>query len=295
MMRNDLRAKWAAFATASVAGWGAFARGEQVVIPPSRDNTLYEHALGAISNGAGQHLFAGRTGIFDGTRRRALVAFDLAGYIPAGATIDSVTLTLNMSKTNVDAGNQPVNLHRVLADWGEGTSDAAGDEGQGAAATPGDATWQHTFFNTSFWTVDGGDFSSTISAGRAVGGVGFYTWGPTSELRDDVQGWLDQPATNFGWLLRGNEAVITTAKRFDSRENPIATNRPVLVVDFTPPSIPGDFDRDGDVDGDDYIEFSACLSGPGGGVAEGCDPGDADADGDIDLADFASFQAVFIG
>jgi hypothetical protein len=36
--------------------------------------------------------------------------------------------------------NQMVLLHRVLADWGEGTSDAPEEEGQGAAAMPGDAT-----------------------------------------------------------------------------------------------------------------------------------------------------------
>jgi len=54
----------------------------------------------------------------------------------------------------------------------------------------------------------------------------------------DVQGWLDQPATNFGWILIGNEAAPTTTKRFDTRESPISSNRPVLEVAFTPRTTP---------------------------------------------------------
>ena len=50
----------------------------------------------------------------------------------------------------------------------------------------------------------------------------------------DVQSWLDNPSTNFGWLLVGNEALSETSKRFDSRENAIADNRPLLTVNFTP-------------------------------------------------------------
>jgi len=50
-----------------------------------------------------------------------------------------------------------IELHKLLADWGEGTSQATGEEGQGAPATPNDATWRHRFFDTIFWTNEGGD------------------------------------------------------------------------------------------------------------------------------------------
>lgn len=49
----------------------------------------------------------------------------------------------------------------------------------------------------------------------------------------DVQGWLDSPSRNFGWLLLGNESAFPTTKRFDSRENPTASVRPKLTVDYT--------------------------------------------------------------
>ena len=42
-------------------------------------------------------------------------------------------------------------------------------EGDGAPATPNDATWRHRFFDSVFWTTQGGDFSATVSASQSVG------------------------------------------------------------------------------------------------------------------------------
>ena len=208
-----------------------------VTISPSKDNTLYESAAGSLSNGAGNHFFAGRTGPTSGSLiRRGVIAFDIAGSIPAGSTIDSVTLSLHMSRTV--SGAQNVTLHKLLADWGEGSSNAPGFEGGGAAASPGDATWVHRFFNTANWASVGGDFFPFFSSSASVGGIGSYTWGSTAAMVSDVQSWLDNPATNFGWLLKGNESASTTTKRFDTKENTTPANRPVLVVDFTTNSPP---------------------------------------------------------
>ena len=212
-----------------------------VTLAPTKDNTLYESADGSLGNGAGQNFFAGRTFQVSGSVRRGLIAFDVAGSIPAGSTIQATTFTLHMSRTR--PGSHPVALHRLLADWGEGTSDAFGGggigqtgEGGGTPATAGDATWKHTFSNTFTWGALGGDFSVTTSASTSVGGTGTYTW-TSVQMAADVQGWLDNPSTNFGWLLQGNESQGGTAKRFDSRENPTAANRPTLVVQFTPPPV----------------------------------------------------------
>jgi hypothetical protein len=51
----------------------------------------------------------------------------------------------------------------------------------------------------------------------------------------DVQGWLDEPSSNFGWLLVGNEGENGTAKRFDSKENPRDERSPSLTIEFTLP------------------------------------------------------------
>ena len=188
---------------------------QEVVIDASRDNTLYENPMGLFSNGSGSKIFAGSTpsnGI-----RRALIAFDVAGSVPAGSVILSVELTLSMDRTI--AGPEDITLHPVTTDWGEGASDASGEEGGGALAQPGDATWIHTFFDTDFWTTEGGDFDATASATQTVAGLGDYVWGSTPAMVADVQSWLDDPTGNHGWILIGNELGIATTKRFESRES----------------------------------------------------------------------------
>ncbi len=201
----------------------------QITISAGKDNTLYESTTGAFSNGAGQYFFAGTTARKE--RRRGLLRFDIASNIPAGATINGVTLRLNMSRTIFAA--QFIKLHRVLSDWGEGTSNAIAEEGAGAASTTGEATWQHRFFDTVLWTTPGGDFSATASDSEAVSTTGFYTWGSTPQMVNDVQTWLNAPASNFGWLLRGVENISSTSKRFDSRESPNVASRPLLTVTYT--------------------------------------------------------------
>jgi hypothetical protein len=196
---------------------------ETVRLAPTQDNTLYESEAGNISNGAGEYLFAGQTQ--RGELRRGLLAFDLSA-IPPSATVISATLTLTMSKTI--AGETPVTLHAAAAAWGEGASDALGDEGAGAAAEPGDATWRYRFFSSDAWAAPGGDFAAGASAMTPVAGSGAYTWAGAG-LTADVAAWVRDPASNFGWVLLGDETAPTTAKRFDSREN-APENRPLLVV-----------------------------------------------------------------
>ena len=154
------------------------------------------------------------------------------GTIPPGSTIDSVELTLNMSRTI--AGSQDVSLHRVTTEWAEGPTDPPGEEGQGESPAIGDVNWVHATYNTLPWNTSGGDFVAGPSAAIAVAGLGPYTWGSTAGLVADVQGWVDDPAVNFGWVLVGNEADPTTAKRFDSRENAGAGVQPSLRIVFSP-------------------------------------------------------------
>jgi len=211
------------------------AEADTVAVTADRDNTLYEDALGALSNGSGEHFFAGTTVL--GDIRRGLIHFDLSA-IPPGSTIASVVLTLNMSRTV--AGPSAVSLHRATADWGEGASDAPGQEGSGAAAEVGDATWLHTFFDDSFWSQPGGDFVAAPSATTVVDGEGVYSWGTTAEMTADVADWVADVSQNFGWVVVGEESPQgvqgATTKRFDSREvGAEGPPVPQLVIDFTPP------------------------------------------------------------
>ena len=200
---------------------------EELALPCSRDNTLFEDREGNVSNGRGQHLFVGKT--LRGPIRRALLAFDLDA-VPAGATIIEVRLSITVSQTQ--GGPQPLSLHRILSPWGEGASDANDPEGQGIEAEEDDATWLHGFYPDSLWQLPGGDLSNEASAVLEVDGGGAYTWASTPELIGDVQRWLEKPEENFGWAVVGNEATPKTAKRFFSRQHEVEERRPVLHVRF---------------------------------------------------------------
>ena len=204
-----------------------------VVIPASKDNTLYESDTGTLSNGAGERFFAGVTEAGSGNLiRRGTLAFDVNSVIPGGATIVSAVLELNMSRS-VSADKQ-VSLHKLEKDWGEGASNATGEEGAGALAQSGDATWLHALFDTTIWSTAGGDFESLVSASTVVGGIGRYSWS-SEQMTSDVQAWVDGSESNFGWLLMGDESGGASAKRFDSRENPEMANRPKLIVQYIAP------------------------------------------------------------
>ena len=194
-----------------------------VMLPASKDNTLIESATGSLSNGAGA-LFVGRTNQAAGSAiRRALMAFDFSS-IPADATITSATLSLTVGQTHGVA--QSMSLFRVTQDWGEGTSSGSGS---GAAATTGDATWVHRFFNSSTWNSPGGDFVGTPSATTAVSGFTGQSWS-SAQMASDIQAWRANPSTNFGWVLIGNETTPLTAYEFSSRES--AGSGPSLSVTY---------------------------------------------------------------
>jgi hypothetical protein len=61
------------------------------------------------------------------------------------------------------------------------------------------------------------------------------------------------------------------------------------------PAIPGDADRDRDVDAEDLAVFIDCRSGPAVPNEEGCAQFDFDNDDDVDQDDFGVFQRCFSG
>jgi hypothetical protein len=163
----------------------------------------------------------------------------------------SVQLTLHLALSG-GGGTRTIGLHRLSADWGEGT---AGDSlatvagsGGGFPANPGDATWSSRFYGSTAWSNPGGvgDYSAAASASASIG-TAFdspYSWSSTPALVSDVQGWLDNPATNFGWMLiNTNETNFGTVRTFYSRNatlngggDPIdLVMLPRLTVEYTIP------------------------------------------------------------
>ncbi len=132
---------------------------EVVVLTAVRDTHM--RAGTPAGSFAGSDLFVGTTGGAGDGQRRGLVLFDF-GVIPAGATINSASMSLVLNRepdgTGADcpvAGGIPnsVNLHRVTQDWAE------------------NATWNDRMPGIP-WATAGGTFVAGSSALQVVQGTG---------------------------------------------------------------------------------------------------------------------------
>ncbi len=235
-------------------------------LPATQDDTLYSES-GDLSNGAGQYLYAGQVAASPPERgnsadRRAVIEFNVASIatsLPAGSTINSVTLVLHLSKSADKTNAHDVGVHELTTAWTEGASNAGAggvgpSEGDGIQAKTGDATWTYSSYKTAQWQSAGGDYVAAATDTQNVGPFNkslemsstnktqgnLYRWNVTS----DVMQMLLHPAANDGWILIGDEGSLSSMQ-FDSRQvqappagSGIADIAPQLVIDYnTPPSI----------------------------------------------------------
>ena len=229
---------------AALVGFALFATvasGDMVMIGAQKDAMIFGSSAGADTNfasGMGPAMFAGADGSLN--RKRSLVQFDIAGKVPAGATITGVTLSLYLGQVagSGGGGNGSAIPSRNLAlfdlnqDWTEGTSGqgtaGVGGSGQGFTRTTGDTSWDYASYNsantlTGTWNdgtnnLHGGNFSATASATSTFAAPyalnSAFTWSSPGMVAD-VQQWLDNSASNHGWLLRALTGVDSTGKTVD--------------------------------------------------------------------------------
>ena len=216
-----------------------------VIVSASADTSI-------VSNNPDSNL--GGTTLVAGTNQqysvgRALFSFNLSA-IPVGATITSVQVDLTVTRQpDPDQHGGPVgsnfSLYQMLVGWGQGT----GSGTTGSPAMTGDATWNQYHYGVSSWAAPGGlagtDFAADPSATTSISGLGSYQWGSTSGLVADVQSWLADPSSNFGFMLTSDaENTPGSARRFASIEQPGGgIPAPQLIVTYTlavpEPSLPG--------------------------------------------------------
>jgi hypothetical protein len=200
-----------------------------VVVTPVADTMLIE---AAPTNNAGGLAWVNAGSNRSGQRNRGLFKFDIAGNVPSQAHITSASLSLAVTGIPVDGyAVAYFDLHRVLRDWGEGDKNPASSPGQGLPATTNEATWLSPFaLTTNSWFTPGAaatnDFVPDISASQIVYDdiQSPYTFPDPSadpgRMLADIQLWLDNPATNFGWIfICESEGTPSTARRFGSRED----------------------------------------------------------------------------
>jgi len=206
---------------------------QTVTLGADHDTTIYDIGTGDTSNGAGEYLVVGGSGGLSAARR-SLIHFDVASAgIPEGATILDAVLTLNLAQSV--GATTVVSVHLAQKVWGESSSNAAGNEFDGAQAQAFDATWLFSSYDSTGWATAGGDFGGA-SASASVLSTGAYDW-TGDGLVGDVQNWLDNPSTNFGWLLKSSE-LAGVIKGFVSRDSTNATLRPKLEITYEDPVVP---------------------------------------------------------
>jgi hypothetical protein len=157
--------------------------------------------------------------------RRLLVQFDLSS-IPLNSTINSATLELYATSTT---GSNTIELHRITSGW-----------------TESGVTWNNQ-----------PSYDAAIVSSLTSSGTGWKVW----DVKSLIEGYLSGTFTNCGFLLKsqtetGAQLISTT---FASRENSNTSQRPILRINYTPPTSMNC----------DYVGNGECLIPLPGEVAPG--------------------------
>ena len=143
----------------------------------------------------------------------ALLKWDLSA-IPAGSSIQNVTLTVNLT----DNSDDTYQIYRLKRDWQESQT-----------------TWNNFASGSSNrWQSAGAagslDRDSTV-LGRVTGDTGSRTFSLNTAGVAVVQSWVNNTAANFGFIIQDYDDAINGLD-FRSREYGTATSRPRLNVTY---------------------------------------------------------------
>jgi hypothetical protein len=191
-----------------------------VEVPVSADTSLMEWTPD-FNLGGQSDLPAGTLGANAGTMRsRVLLRFDLREF-PAGLRVESAFVRWEVTREPVVPPVASFGLHRVLVGWEEGQG--SGNLPGGERAVAGESTWGSQAFGTSNWSEpgmgSGVDYEVLPDATEEVSGLGMYEFEVGAQGVATVQGWIEDPSRNHGWLLRtDDESVARSARRWGSRE-----------------------------------------------------------------------------
>jgi hypothetical protein len=153
-----------------------------------------------------------------GPTRQSLVRFDNLfgagpGQIPIGSTIQSASLTFWSGQSASTLA--PISLHRLLVPWNPATATWNSFNGNGQVGIQIDGLEARL-------TADGAFVDVTANGYRIVGGVAAA-----------IQDWANG-AANHGWVILASGA--SAGWSLDASEGGTATHRPMLTVQFVPPT-----------------------------------------------------------
>lgn len=210
-------------------------------IPAIKDTTLYQ-ANPSSSNGQGQAFWTS-TGTAN-ANLHALLAFDIAANVPAGATIVDASLELNVLATGGATPSFrifPVTRDPAVA-WVEGSAVPSADDSVPPTPVNNAATWSHRQWHPANpqgpWATAGGDGVLPSLRNLTVTQTGLLVI-ESANLVEYVRSLHADPAAFDGMQI----FPLSGAIRFASAEHATASLRPRLLVEyFVPVSTPSGAD-----------------------------------------------------
>ncbi|MBC7233259.1 MAG: DNRLRE domain-containing protein [Chloroflexi bacterium] len=152
--------------------------------------------------------------------QRSLLRFDLAGYVPPNAVVTRAVLELYAEKPDIAGVATYVDVYEVLRPW---------EELQ--------ATWQRAT-SSQEWEVWGckgaSDLGPHIAQAR-LQSEGWQVW-ENDPLKNLVQRWVSDPATNRGLILFPGTLQLRQFWRLRSSQHSSAYSRPKLTVFYYIPA-----------------------------------------------------------
>jgi RHS repeat-associated protein len=144
--------------------------------------------------------------------RRGLMAFDLAGTVPAGSFVQSATLNMYALYQTSPGVSKQIAVHRATSDWDNA------------------ATWTSRKAGTS-WTAPGGDYASADLDSQPIPAAG--TWAQYS-VTDAVDPWLNGSIQNQGFVITDDTSTVNNSVVFASSDHATSSNAPWLEIEYFP-------------------------------------------------------------
>lgn len=223
--------------SAEAAASVVFSNGEDNQITGTTGNDMLWNRGGFDTIAAGR---GGNSSVL----QRSLIKFDLSN-IPAGSTVSSAALLLTCVG-EFSSTDYAITAYPLSRSWSEGTAAV------GTYVLNTNATWTHSNYPTT-WGTPGADNTSSDRGPNSIG-TAIVTNCVNASVSipintATIEGWINNPATNYGILLKGDETQNNTIKNFASSEHATVSYHPQLSIvydsggtppsDTTPPALSG--------------------------------------------------------
>ena len=147
----------------------------------------------------------------------ALLRWNLSG-IPAGSTLYSAALSVNVTGTSADT----YEIYELKRSWSEVQ-----------------ATWSKAATGSNYQTAGAqgaNDRGTTVLGTISASATGVRSVVLNAAGVAVVQGWVNNPATNFGFIIQDYANATKDDLVLSSREASVAANRPRLILSYDPPA-----------------------------------------------------------